>query len=174
MVLTLTVEDDYTKFWNNGVLTIDTFAICFSKWTPEFKFEAESPIASIWVRLPDLPLHLYNKSSLYAIARCLGNPVKIDVVTEEGSRGSFAHLCVELDVTKERPSYLWVGWGDHRHSIEVVYEKIHFFCLDCKVLGHSSDHCYRHGKNPRPAKNRTQGAAGPLLHRSLLRTPVLV
>lgn len=104
-------------------------SIRFSKWTPKFKFEDESSITPVWVRLPDLPLHLYDKKSLFMIARILGNPVKIDEITADASRGSFARVCVDIDVLKPRPDTIWVGWGCHRQTLKVVYEKVPFFVL---------------------------------------------
>ncbi|XP_073149021.1 uncharacterized protein [Henckelia pumila] len=152
LVITLSCEEDFARLWTKGGIFVGTVGIRFSKWTPEFKFEEESPIAPVWVRFPELPLHLYNKKSLYAIARILGNPIKLDEHTAERSRGAFARVCVEMNVLDERIKHVWVGWGDHTQGIEVVYEKVPSFCTDCKMLGHSTSVCYSHGKNPRPPR----------------------
>ncbi|XP_073015540.1 uncharacterized protein [Primulina eburnea] len=141
MVLTLSCEEDYLKFWERPDITIRTVVIRFSKWTPEFKYEEDSSIAPVWVRFPDLPLHLYAKKSLYPIAMILGNPVMVDEITADVSRGSFARVCVEMDVLQPRPDKIWVGWGDHFQVVEVIYERVPRFCSKCKMLGHSLDFC---------------------------------
>ncbi|XP_073051334.1 uncharacterized protein [Primulina eburnea] len=70
-----------------GNLFIGPLGIRLSKWTPEFNFQAESPLAPVWVRLLELPLHLYDKKSLCAIAKVLNTPIKIDNHTNDGTRG---------------------------------------------------------------------------------------
>ncbi|XP_073032859.1 uncharacterized protein [Primulina eburnea] len=55
MVLTLSCEEDYLKFWERPEISIRTVVIRFSKWTPEFKYEADSSVVPVWVRFPDLP-----------------------------------------------------------------------------------------------------------------------
>lgn len=108
MVLTLSTEDNYMFFWNKSELSIGS-SIRLSKWTPEFKFEEEFPIAPVWVMFPDLPLHLYDRKSIYPIAKILGNLVKIDEITVYGSRGSFSRVCIEIDVLQARQERIWVG-----------------------------------------------------------------
>ncbi|XP_075475010.1 uncharacterized protein LOC142505786 [Primulina tabacum] len=157
MVLTLSCEEDYLRFWTQPLVSIRSVVIRFSKWTPEFKFEADSSIAPVWVRFPDLPLHLYAKQSLYPLAKILGNPVKIDEITAEGTRGSFARVCVEIDVLQARPEHIWVGWGDHSQVLEVVYEQVPHYCSYCQLLGHSLDFCSRNGKSSRPRRTRPHG-----------------
>lgn len=93
-------------------LTIGTVCIRLSEWLSEFKFEEESSIAPVGVRLSGLPLHLYDKKSLYPIAKIPENPVKVYEITVDGSRGSFVTVCVELDVLKALQDKIWVGWGD--------------------------------------------------------------
>ncbi|XP_075516332.1 uncharacterized protein LOC142551151 [Primulina tabacum] len=157
MVLTLSCEEDYLRFWTQPLVSIRSVVIRFSKWTPEFKFEADSPIAPVWVRFIDFPLHLYAKQSLFPLAKILGNPVKIDEITAEGTRGSFARVCVEIDVLQDRPEHLWAGWGDHSQVFEVVYEQVPHYCSHCQLLGHSLEFCSRNGKSSRPRRTRPHG-----------------
>lgn len=161
MVLTLTLEDDYLKFWSKGEVIIGTVSIRFSKWISEFKFEEESSIVPVWVRLVDLPLHLYDKKCLYLIAKILGNPVKVDEVTANGSRGSFARVCIEIDVLNPRQDHIWVGWGSHSQDVKVIYEKVPHFCTACKLLGHSIEFCSRHGSS-RPRRSPHIVTASPV------------
>lgn len=161
LVVTLSCEDDYARLWTRGTLFVGVVGIRFSKWTPEFKFQAESPIAPVWVRLPELPLHLFDKKSLCAIAKILGNPIKVDDYTADASRGAFARLCVEINVLDPPVKKIWVGWGDHSQEIDVIYEKIPSYCADCRMLGHATEVCYSHGKNPRPARSPPRNRVPP-------------
>lgn len=54
----------------------------------------------IWVRFPCLPFEYYNKNFLFKVAEMIGKPIKIDEATSLISRGKFARLCVEVDITK--------------------------------------------------------------------------
>ncbi|KZV14421.1 hypothetical protein F511_43334 [Dorcoceras hygrometricum] len=160
LIITLTNEGDYSRIWSMGGLYVGALAIRFSKWTPEFKPEAESPIAPVWIRFSELPVHLYNKKGLYALAKILGNPIKIDDFTADETRGSFARVCVELNVLQQHPKQIWVGWGEHSQVIDVIFERLPSYCLDCKILGHSTASCYAHGKNPRPPRPASHTPAG--------------
>ncbi|KZV48036.1 hypothetical protein F511_21457, partial [Dorcoceras hygrometricum] len=161
LIITLTNEGDYSRLWTMGGLHVGALAIRLSKWTPEFKLEAESPIAPVWIRFPELPVHLYNKKGLYALAKILGNPIKIDDFIADETRGSFALVCVELNVLEQHPKQIWVGWGEHSQVINVILERPPSYCLDCKIIGHSTTSCYAHGKNPRPPRSASHTKAAP-------------
>lgn len=47
LVLTLSCEEDYVRFWAKGIMHIGPLAVRFSKWTPEFNLQGESPIATV-------------------------------------------------------------------------------------------------------------------------------
>ncbi|XP_073136249.1 uncharacterized protein [Henckelia pumila] len=72
-------------------------------------------------------------------------------------RGSFARVCVEMDVLLARSERIWVGWGDHCKTVEVVYEQIPHFCSHCRLLGHSLEFCSRNGPPVRRRRPRRQG-----------------
>lgn len=50
LVLALSCEEDYTRFWAKGIMQIGPLVVRFSKWTPEFNLQGESPIAPVWDR----------------------------------------------------------------------------------------------------------------------------
>lgn len=62
---------DYAKLLNgpNGIPVwfIDRHPMRVFKWTPEFDPFFESPITPIWCNLVGLPIHLYERSALFAI-----------------------------------------------------------------------------------------------------------
>lgn len=61
--------------------------------------------------------------------------MKMDDHTADYTRVSFARVCVEMNVLEPPIKQVWVGWGDHTQEIVVVYEKIHGYCMDYKMLG---------------------------------------
>ncbi|KAL0400831.1 UNVERIFIED_CONTAM: hypothetical protein Slati_4113000 [Sesamum latifolium] len=111
------------------------------KWTPDFNPKIESPIAPVWIRLPELPVHLSQKKSLFGIASLVGLPLKLDEATADGFRPSMARICVELDLLKTRPESIWIGTEGRYFSQPVVYERCPKYCSQCLHLGHGVKEC---------------------------------
>ncbi|KAL0404117.1 UNVERIFIED_CONTAM: hypothetical protein Sradi_2052500 [Sesamum radiatum] len=131
------------------------------KWTPDFNPRIESSIALVWIRLPELPVHLFPKKGLFEIASLIGSPLKLDEPTADGFRPSMARVCVEIDLMKPRPASIWIGTEGKYFSQQVLYECCPKYCTQCRHLGHSIEEC-REGRrnnlgiwrnNPRGEKN---------------------
>ncbi|RYR02630.1 hypothetical protein Ahy_B06g081430 [Arachis hypogaea] len=54
-----------------------------------------------WVRIPNLPIELYNPRFLWPVGSAIGQMLKIDHTTSIHSRGRFARICVEIDLAKK-------------------------------------------------------------------------
>ena len=76
---------DYAKLLNgpNGmpVWFVDRHPMRVFKWSPDFDPFFESPIAPIWCNLVGLPIHLFERSALFAIGGLLGTPIQVDYAT---------------------------------------------------------------------------------------------
>lgn len=83
------------------------------KWTPEFRVDAETSIAPIWVNFPYLPIHFFQNESLFSIASALGTPMQRDTATTNLTRPSVARVCVEMDLLKKFPSRIWLVSGSN-------------------------------------------------------------
>ncbi|CAN1800111.1 hypothetical protein LINPERHAP1_LOCUS22403 [Linum perenne] len=61
-----------------------------ARWTPSFN--EEEPIRSIfmWVHLPKLPIHYYNRLAVTHIGNYIGRTVKLDMATLEAARAHYA------------------------------------------------------------------------------------
>lgn len=69
-------------------------------------------IGLVWVRIPNLPLHLWSSDSLNSIRNSLGRKfIKND--TERISKGlaTFAQICVELELSKGFPDKISINLG---------------------------------------------------------------
>jgi len=81
-----------------------------------------------WVRLPNLPLHLWNLSSLNVIGNAIGKFYSRCPETEEYVRTTYARICVEMDfstgfqakIILKRKIYVW--------NQQLDYESIIFRC----------------------------------------------
>ena len=109
------------------------------RWRPNFnpwKADREKRIA-VWIRIPDLPSELYNVESLRRIGNLVGKTLKIDRTTTLSEKGSFARICVEVNLEKPLlPAFHHFG-EDH----QILYEGLHLICFQCGKYGHHKDHC---------------------------------
>ncbi|CAN0904080.1 hypothetical protein LINGRAHAP2_LOCUS22879, partial [Linum grandiflorum] len=90
-----------------------------------------------WVLIKGLPLEYYNDDGLFAITKCLGYPIRVDRQTSLVTRGKFARVCVEIDLSKALPPE--IGVDDEWFNIE--FEGLNAICNHCRFAGHSSDQC---------------------------------
>lgn len=84
-----------------------------TKWTPSFDPCVDTPIIPVWVALEGLPIHLHDYRTLYEIAKLIGTPLKMDSATLSFHRPSVARFCVEVDVTIDLPTKIFIDCGEH-------------------------------------------------------------
>ena len=74
-------------------------------WNPNFNpsttFISTAPV---WVRLPNLPLHLWNDPSLRSIGDVIGQFHSICLNTMKFFRTTYARICVQMDVSEGLPT----------------------------------------------------------------------
>ncbi|KAJ9185325.1 hypothetical protein P3X46_004971 [Hevea brasiliensis] len=68
----------------------------------------------------------YSKIFLMRVASKIGRPIKVDETTLNASRGKFARICVEVDLSK---------------PLLFQYEGIHLICFQCCCYGLRQDTC---------------------------------
>ncbi|CAN0838520.1 hypothetical protein LINGRAHAP2_LOCUS2197 [Linum grandiflorum] len=91
------------------------------KWTPQFIPEKATMNSLVtWIQLSGLPLEYYNDDGLFAIASRIGTPIRSDRKAALVTRGKFARLCVEIDLSKP----LLPKIGVNGHWQKIVYEGI--------------------------------------------------
>ncbi|KAH0715651.1 hypothetical protein KY284_008556 [Solanum tuberosum] len=59
-------------------------------WTPSFKPKVETPIIPVWVTLPDLPWHCYNKDYVSGLLLPVGKVLYLDSTYIQKTWGSKA------------------------------------------------------------------------------------
>ncbi|KAI9111196.1 hypothetical protein K1719_017807 [Acacia pycnantha] len=74
---------------------------------------------------------------LMNLGNAIGKAIRLDVHTAQRSRGKFARMCVELDLTKPLvPEFIVEG-----QKLCVVYESLSSLCTKCGWCGHNKDGC---------------------------------
>lgn len=107
---------------------IGTSMFRISRWTRDFKFDKDSTRIAVWIRLPHLPLLYFNTACLERLSNSIGNFIRADDRTIHLQNLVFARMCVEIDVTVDRPSRVWIGETKEKGFWQKVW---HFSCLFC-------------------------------------------
>ncbi|KAL0317829.1 UNVERIFIED_CONTAM: hypothetical protein Sangu_2197200 [Sesamum angustifolium] len=124
------------------------------KWSPTFNPNHESSIVPIWVSLPELPAHLFQKEALFAIANNIGTPLQIADSTYNKSNLSKARVCVEIDLLKPTLEEIDIQICGVTIVQKIEYEQVPHYCSLCNHIGHQESECYSKGNAPKPPPNR--------------------
>lgn len=72
--------------------------------------------------------------------RPIGNPIRVDTVTEKASRGKFAKLCVEVDLAQPLTPSVQIG-KCKQPDTKRIYEGLHVISFSCGKVGHKKEDC---------------------------------
>ncbi|CAN1170307.1 hypothetical protein LINPERHAP2_LOCUS28919 [Linum perenne] len=127
--------DDYQRAAFEESWKIYDYYFSVARWTPNFN--EEEPIKSIlmWVRLPKLPIHYFNRLVVTRIGNLIGRTVRLDLATTKGARAPYARVCVDVDLSK--PLLGKYVLDDRTFLIE--YESLENICFSCGLYGHKLD-----------------------------------
>lgn len=131
-------KEIYRHVFTGGPWVITNHYLTVLKWEPNFKPSlAEEITMAVCLRFPELPTEYYDAKALERIAKRLGKPIKTDYNTATSTRGKYARVFVEVDLSQSLiPAYTIEG-----KSYNVEYEFIHNLCLNCGKVGHRSELC---------------------------------
>lgn len=148
MLLRFQNREDYLQVLLKESLFIHGRPFWFSKWTLNFSPDEDSPVVPVWIELPGLPPNFYNRGMLQSIACSIGPVLQIDQNTLCLTRADAARVCVQMDVSKQRPERVWVGAGSNGNWQRIFYPAWPLFCTGCKHLGHESSKCKKKPSHP--------------------------
>ncbi|KAI3465772.1 hypothetical protein Pfo_022435 [Paulownia fortunei] len=153
ILIILSNDADYARLWLRRIWFFEGLPMRLFKWSPQFDPKVESAIVPVWIRLPELPAHLFEKPALKAIAELIGKPLRVDEPTANKTRLSVARIYVEIDLRNALKESVYLGIGSQMFLQKIIYENVPRYCSDCKHLGHDSSACYGNGNVPRPSKS---------------------
>ncbi|KAK8556579.1 hypothetical protein V6N12_002977 [Hibiscus sabdariffa] len=90
-----------------------------------------------WVRLSSLPITWYKQSLIEAIGYRIGTIVKIDYQTDNGRRGRFARMAININLCKPLVSKIAINGRTQIFE----YKSLPVVCFSCGIYGHTSDFC---------------------------------
>ncbi|KAH9311377.1 hypothetical protein KI387_026412 [Taxus chinensis] len=103
----------------------------------------------VWVRVPNLPMHLCY--ALEDIGNVLGRFIKEDMDRTHLGLYTYAHIYVEIDLTKGLLDHINLKFGNFQHSQVLDYENMAFRCRSYRNPGHLQASCPLN-KNPKSVK----------------------
>ncbi|XP_057426278.1 uncharacterized protein LOC130719683 [Lotus japonicus] len=125
--------EDREKVLQGRPWVIFNHYVAVSTWTPDFVATASAIHKTmVWIHFPGLNLAFYDESFLRAMATAVGKPVKVDTSTQTFSRGRYARVCVEIDLSLPVVGKVW--FRDNWFRVE--YEGLHIICDQCGCYGH--------------------------------------
>lgn len=101
----------------------------------------------LWIRFPRLPNEMWNEIVLRHILSLIGKLYKVYHNSEEFSKGLFARVCVEVDITrslKRKINYVQEGIL-YEHLLD--YENITSICFGCGSQSYRFNFCTFTSKN---------------------------
>lgn len=129
---------DYEVALLNGAWVISDHYLHVQRWVPKFMpISAKIESLLVWVRFPILQVEFYSAIWLEKAGNRIGRKVKVDRTTLLESRGKFARVCVEIDLTKP----LKAGYKIGGEMYGLQYEGLHELCFHCGKYGHRSAVC---------------------------------
>ncbi|KAH0737916.1 hypothetical protein KY290_036621 [Solanum tuberosum] len=138
-------EADHISVWTKQRMFIAGHLMKLQVCTPTFKPSKETPIVPIWITLPELPWHCYYIDILTPLLSPIGKALYLDYATMQKTRGGVAKVRVQIDITKERPQHVWLGFSEKDPSLGkwqiIEFEDFPSYCLYCKHQGHVSGEC---------------------------------
>ncbi|MCH84794.1 hypothetical protein A2U01_0005630 [Trifolium medium] len=159
------MEDHYRALIDGPWMIYDNYLVV-REWSPNFHpFGEVIEKVAVWVRFSGLPIEYYDKKILYFIGNRIGRTVKVDRTTTTQTRGKYARLCVEVDLTK--PLLAMFQIKDRYYKVE--YEGLHMLCLACGTFGHYKEGCVVKDNNKewngeqQAGSNRDKGAGEDMI-----------
>lgn len=134
----LSLKEDYESILKRGPWFISEHFLSIRPWEPDFRpVMANVSSVAVWIRLNELPIEYYNAEVLLQIGKSIGTMLRVDTHTASESRGKFARLCVQVDVTKPLMTAILIG----KFEQPFCYEGIHHLCFSYGRMGHCRENC---------------------------------
>ncbi|KAM7462232.1 hypothetical protein LguiA_030353 [Lonicera macranthoides] len=118
-------KDVETRVEEAGPWTFDNRPLIVKPWTDDANLERGDMVeVPVWVRFPNLKLHMWSTTMLSKMASIIGKPLFMDRMTAERERLAYAR--------DENGNKYWQ---------KVEYEWIPVSCKGCGVFGHTDARC---------------------------------
>ncbi|GKV06557.1 hypothetical protein SLEP1_g18433 [Rubroshorea leprosula] len=139
---------DYSQVLTRGSYKMFDHYLAVQPWDLGFHpARAKAPKTAVWVKLHGVPIVCYHEAICLYLGGKIGKLIKVDPTTLLTTRGKFARVCIEVDLSQQFPSSVDLDLEDLPQSLILVeVEGLHKICFYCGEFGHIEDSC--RFKNP--------------------------
>ncbi|GAV76475.1 DUF4283 domain-containing protein, partial [Cephalotus follicularis] len=141
-VFLIKFENGHARDWvmDNGPWDIWGYHIALRKWTKGISLKLEEcDSIPIWVKLSNVPVHLWSKLGLSYIASVLGGLLYIDAPTKNQETLTFARVCVDMLASSSFLNFIQVDLDDGSSMVVgVEYPWKPQACSLCTVFDHAN------------------------------------
>lgn len=103
LLIQFQLQEDFVRMYSRLVWYIKGIPLWIFKWTSQFHVDRQSSLTPVWISLPRLLVHFFERHDLFAIATLVGVPLRMNSVIASLKRPIMVMIQVELDLLKERP-----------------------------------------------------------------------
>ncbi|XP_028091363.1 uncharacterized protein LOC114291701 [Camellia sinensis] len=133
-----------TSLLEGGPWYIGGFNLFLKKWTRMMKLSKEKATkVPVWAKFFNVPFEYWDSDGLSRIASAVGVPLFMDQLTEQGSRVSFARVCVEVEAASTLPAMFKVDCEGIEATVKVEYQGLPPKCDHCIAFGHDTARCVK-------------------------------
>ncbi|GAV88623.1 DUF4283 domain-containing protein/zf-CCHC_4 domain-containing protein, partial [Cephalotus follicularis] len=144
-VFLIKFDNGQARDWiiDNGPWDIWGYHLALRKWTRGMSLKLEDCNSiPVWVKLSNVPVHLWTKLGLSYIASVLGRPLYMDALTTNRQALAFARICVDMSVASLFPNAILLDLDEGATTvIGVEYPWKPQACSPCKVFDHANKSC---------------------------------
>lgn len=128
-------------------LPFDRKPLVVVPWTKNMELRGDIQKVPVWVQFPYLPLKFWGTENLCRLARQLGYPQEIDILTMQKDRAQFARMQILMEIKEELVES--VNYLDEEGRVRV--QRVHYewqpvVCKNCKGYGHLLSECRKSKK----------------------------
>ncbi|GKU93401.1 hypothetical protein SLEP1_g6995 [Rubroshorea leprosula] len=146
---------DCSRVLTGGPYKLFDHYLAVQPWEPGFHpARAKAPKTAVWIKLHGVPIVCYHEAICLYLGSKIGKPIKVDPATLLATRGKFARVCVEVDLSQPLPSSVDLDLEELPQSlIPIEFEGLHKICFHCGEFGHIEEYCRfkNPGKAPPPS-----------------------
>ncbi|KAJ6801167.1 uncharacterized protein M6B38_199295 [Iris pallida] len=133
------LEADFLRLQSRVQWIVAKSPMRIFQWSIDFDPQIESAVATVWVNLPGIRHHLFEKSALFRLAKPFGVPLKLDIYSSnvDPTRPSMVRIFMEVDLNHPLPSRVRVNLPNHQSYWQpIINEDPPLYCKNCRHLGH--------------------------------------
>jgi len=142
---------DIHLVWEGRPWFVSGLNLVLRRWEPFFDpFSSTIQRIDQWVKITRLPLELWEEETFKKLLADVGQFIKMDDITLNRSKGKFARVCLNIDITKPLRGSLFLPVPNQLKPFEVPisYEGLHEVCALCGSDAHGIETCPDTPKGP--------------------------